>query len=115
MLGQKTSMYRCQDTKVSTKCNITITYGPNTHTYPLRKGLRLDALNARHKTALEFDCRKADCGICLFSVTKGMNNLSEKTFSEKDYLKALDAEPNERLACQCRATGDVALEIDKYE
>ena len=80
----------------------------------MRKGLRLDALEAKHKTSLEFDCRKADCGICIFWVRSGRENLSEPAPAEMDFLKAMRAHPDERLACQCRVFGDVEIEVETF-
>lgn len=82
-------------------------------TYLVRKGLGFQALCARHKEApLEFDCREADCGICLIRVREGLENLGPHTKSEGDFLKAMRAEPNERLACQTRILGDCEVEVE---
>ena len=77
-----------------------------------RLGLGFQALCAKHTTPIEFDCRKADCGICIFTVLEGQQNLSPKTPAEEDFLKAMRALPNERLACQCRVLGDVTVKIE---
>jgi ferredoxin len=94
------------------KCQVTIERRGESHTYTVRKGLGFQALHTREKTSLEFDCREADCGICIFKVLKGQENLSPKTFQEKDFLAAMHADPNERLACQCRIMGDVTIQLD---
>jgi ferredoxin len=78
----------------------------------IRTGLGFQALCAAHETPIEFDCREADCGICIVTVTKGMENLSPPTPSEKDFLKAMNADERERLACQCRINGDVSVEVE---
>ncbi len=78
----------------------------------LRRGLGFQALAAIQDTGFEFDCRKADCGICIFKVLEGAENLSSPTEAEADFLRAMHADPNERLACQCRVFGDVDLEIE---
>lgn len=80
--------------------------------HALRAGLGLQALAAREKTPLEFDCRGADCGICIVRVLQGQAALSAKTPAEKDFLAAMRAEPDERLACQARCLGDVKLLIE---
>ena len=97
------------------KCEIKITHGQQTKTYFIRKGLRLDALNAKQQTPIEYDCRKADCGICIFSVEKGMDNLSPQKDEEKEYLQSLGADSNERLGCQCRVQGDIHITVEHYE
>jgi ferredoxin len=91
--------------------SVTVTTSQGSSSYELRQGLGLQALCARHKTALEFDCRKADCGICLLRVEAGADALSPPTPAERDFLKAMRADPDERLACQCRVLGDVRLVV----
>ena len=81
--------------------------------YELRSGLGLQALEP-HCSWLEFDCRKADCGICIVRVLEGQDQLSIPTAVEKDFLDAMHAASNERLACQCRVFGAVKLQIDDY-
>jgi ferredoxin len=92
---------------------ITIHHKGQTKVVPLRHGLGLQALGT-HCEWLEFDCRKADCGICIMHVKGGAENLSPPTLPEKDFLKAMQAAPDERLACQCRVFGPLTLEIDDY-
>lgn len=92
--------------------HVTIISPKARETFSLRKGLGFQALAERCKTPLEFDCREADCGICIMNVVKGMENLSAPTALEKDFLKAMRADPEERLACQCRINGDVQIEVD---
>lgn len=92
---------------------ITIHHKDQTKVIALRHGLGLQALE-KQCDWLEFDCRKADCGICIVHVKQGAENLSSPTVAEADFLKAMHAAPDERLACQCRAFGPVTLEIDEY-
>lgn len=80
--------------------------------FSLRKGLGFQALAEKHQTRLEFDCREADCGICIMKVLEGQEHLSPKTPLEQDFLKAMRADPDERLACQCRINGDVTIFLD---
>jgi ferredoxin len=77
----------------------------------LRKGLGLLAL--RQKTELiEYDCLKADCGICLVRVLSGIDNISPVTKREEDFLKAMRCDSNERLSCQLRVFGPVHLRVE---
>ncbi len=80
-----------------------------TKTYEVRRGLGLEAISLKYKLPLEFDCRKADCGICSFTCLK--NGLSPKSPKEEEYLLALKAMPNERLGCQVRVFGDSDIEL----
>lgn len=79
----------------------------------MRRGLGWQALCARHTdTPLEFGCRNADCGTCIFRVVQGEENLSPRNEREKDFLQAMRADPDERLACQTRIMGDVEIYLD---
>ena len=79
----------------------------------MRKGAKMSILSKKTET-IEYDCYKSDCGICIFSVDKGSNNLSEKTPAEKDFLEAMRADSNERLACQCQVFGDIEISVDSF-
>ena len=79
----------------------------------VRRGLGFQALCAEHETPIEFDCREADCGICIMHVVKGMEHLSPAVGEEKDFLTAMHADADERLACQCRIMGDVEVVVDE--
>ena len=46
-----------------------------------------------------FACEEGVCGTCVIEVEEGMENLSEFTQEELDFLGEQD---QERLACQCR-------------
>ena len=91
--------------------DITVIHQGQTLHCALRKGLGLQVL-AKHTSWLEFDCRSADCGICLVKVRDGAASLSQPTANEADFLRAMRADPDERLACQCRVFGPLAIEID---
>ncbi|MDE3269111.1 MAG: 2Fe-2S iron-sulfur cluster-binding protein [Pseudomonadota bacterium] len=81
-------------------------------TYEIRNGLGFQALAAKYKdTALEFGCRNADCGICVLRVVAGMDNLYPRNTKESDFLQAMRADPDERLACQARIKGDICVEL----
>src|SRR6476469_4197433 len=80
-------------------------------THRLRAGLGLMALQ-RKTQLIEYDCKEADCGICLFRVVSGEGNLSLPTTREADFLRAMRCDPNERLACQCRVFGDVQIRVE---
>jgi len=101
--------------KVKEKAKVTIRSSRGETVYEVRRGLGFQALCAEHKdTPLEFDCREADCGICIFKVIDHPEHLSKVTGMEEDFLKAMRADPDERLACQCRILGDVSILIEDY-
>jgi ferredoxin len=83
-----------------------------TKKFDIRRGLGIQAVCAKAETGIEFDCRAADCGICAIKIISGAENLSPKTASEADFLQAMKADEDERLACQVRVLGDVEIEAD---
>lgn len=54
------------------------------------------------EAGVPFACTEGICGTCVIEVTEGMENLSEFTLEEEDFLGELD---EERLACQCKIKG----------
>jgi adenylate cyclase len=51
----------------------------------------------------------ARCGTCLVTVVEGADQLSDQGAAEARVLQALRANPDQRLACQTWARGDVAV------
>ncbi len=51
------------------------------------------------EAGVPFACTEGICGTCVIEVEEGMENLSEFTQEEEDFLGDLDTE---RLACQCK-------------
>lgn len=54
---------------------------------------------ACEEQGVPFACTEGICGTCVIEVAEGMENLSEFTEAEEDFLGELDCE---RLACQCK-------------
>jgi len=54
---------------------------------------------ACEEAGVPFACTEGVCGTCVIEVDEGMENLSEFTQEEEDFLGDLDTE---RLACQCK-------------
>ncbi len=50
----------------------------------------------------------ARCGTCLVTIVTGAEHLSDKGAAETRVLLALKANPEQRLACQTWAKGDVS-------
>lgn len=90
---------------------VVVTRGKQAEEHTLRSGLGLMALQRKTKL-IEYDCKEADCGICLFRVTSGQEHLGPVTKREADFLQAMRADKDERLACQCRVFGDISLRIE---
>jgi Na+-transporting NADH:ubiquinone oxidoreductase subunit NqrF len=99
--------------KPLSQCAVTMLWEDKKKVFNLRRGLGFQAISIRDETSpIEFDCRKSDCGICIVRVVKGHENLSKVEEKEKDFLNAMRAEDDERLACQCRILGDVTVQVE---
>ena len=96
---------------MKTESRIEIERGVRREAVSLRTGLGLLALQ-RKTELIEYDCKEADCGICLVRVLSGIDNLSPVTKKEDDFLKAMRCDPDERLACQARVFGEVSLRVE---
>lgn len=97
-------------------------------------GTRIIELSEAVGSYIAYNCREGDCGVCLFEVTKGQENLSAISAEEKAVLRArfqeiLDgwratttlealqakmqrenfAGKHCRLACQTQVFGDVTV------
>lgn len=51
------------------------------------------------EAGVPFACTEGVCGTCVIEVKAGMENLSEFTQEEEDFLGDMETE---RLACQCK-------------
>jgi len=65
--------------------------------------------NECEQAGIPFACSEGVCGSCIIEVVDGMENLSEPTQAEKDFLGEIQ---NERLACQCKIkNGNVKIKF----
>ena len=61
------------------------------------------------QAGIPFACSEGVCGSCIIEVVEGMENLSEPTQAEKDFLGDIQTE---RLACQCKIkNGNVKIKF----
>ena len=68
------------------------------------------AASAKASVPLPHTCGgHARCGTCLVTVQSGAEHLSEMGAAETRVLRALKANPDQRLACQTWARGDVSV------
>ena len=51
------------------------------------------------EAGIPFACTEGVCGTCVIEVSEGMENLSDYTQEESDFLGDMN---KERLACQCK-------------
>lgn len=82
-------------------------------TIEVAEGYALIDMCEDYDTSILFGCRDGACGACMVRVLEGAENLSPMKDDEKDFLETLAAEPEERLACQCKVYGDVKLEVSE--
>lgn len=79
----------------------------------VKEGYALIDMCEDHDTSILFGCRDGACGACMVRVLEGSEHLSPMQDDEKDFLETMAAEPDERLACQCKVYGDVKLEVSE--
>lgn len=79
----------------------------------VKDGYALIDMCEEHDTSILFGCRDGACGACMIRVLEGQKNISPMQDDEKDFLETMAAQPNERLACQCRIFGDVKIEVSE--
>jgi ferredoxin len=82
-------------------------------TIDVENGYQLIDMCEDHDTSILFGCRDGACGACMVRVIEGKEHLSPMQEDEKDFLETMAAEPDERLACQCKVYGDVKLEVSE--
>lgn len=70
-------------------------------------------MSEQHDTSILFGCRDGACGACMIKVIEHPQNLSPMLDHERDFLETMSAEPNERLACQCKVLGDVTIQVSE--
>lgn len=67
-------------------------------------GSRIIDLSETVGSYIAYNCREGDCGVCMFEVVKGQENMSEPSIEEKTVLKHRFYE----IIDGWRATSDVA-------
>jgi ferredoxin len=73
-------------------------------------GTPLQAIADAAGADITFGCRSGSCGTCRIRILAGLEHCSAMAAEERDFLQALDAPPDHRLACQVRVEGDMDLE-----
>jgi ferredoxin len=82
-------------------------------TLDVETGMALIDVCEDHDTSILFGCRDGACGACMVRILEGAESISKMDDNERDFLETMAAEPNERLACQCKVFGDVTLEVSE--
>ena len=73
-------------------------------------GTSLQAIADAAGADITFGCRTGSCGTCRVRIAEGLHHCNEPGSEERDFLKGLDAPPDQRLACQVIVQGDVAVD-----
>lgn len=80
---------------------------------PMEQEQSLLVAASREKLGLEHRCGgHGRCGSCRVTVEEGEAHLSPAGESERRVLDILKSQPEQRLACQCWAKGDVVCRVD---
>jgi ferredoxin len=59
---------------------------------------------------ITFGCRTGSCGTCRVRIAEGLGHCNDPGPEERDFLRGLEAPPDQRLACQVCVHGDVDIE-----
>ena len=91
---------------------ITIHRGAEPLTVELVPGESLFDAGARVRAGIDTACvGKGTCGLCRVKIVEGAEHLNPFTDDERRHLGNLYHLTKVRLACRCRPTGDVAIEV----
>jgi ferredoxin len=74
------------------------------------EGCRLQEVVDACGADISFGCRSGSCGTCRVRVVRGLDHCPPPNAEERDFLAALDAPPDHRLACQLTLAGPVEIE-----
>lgn len=88
-----------------------VTITTDNKTIEVDEGSELLDICDEHDTSLAYGCRGGACGACLIQITSGADAVSKMQDIERETLESIAAEPNERLACQCKVYGDITIEV----
>ncbi|MBK8725723.1 MAG: (2Fe-2S)-binding protein [Holophagaceae bacterium] len=79
---------------------------------PLERELSLLAAATKAGVDLTHRCGgHARCGTCVVTIESGADKVSEPLLAERRILQILKAAPEQRLACQAWAQGDVTCAV----
>ncbi len=91
--------------------NVTITLFPLGKQLVVKRGVPL--IDVLHEYGVEFPCgAKGICGRCKVRLLSGELNMD---LDQQNKLERLGMDSSWRLACYCRATSDVTIEISQFQ
>jgi len=73
-------------------------------------GTSLQAVADASGADITFGCRSGSCGTCRVRILKGLERCAPPEPEERDFLRALEAPGDQRLACQLCVHGDLDVE-----
>ena len=79
----------------------------------VKDGYALIDMCEEHDTPILFGFRDGACGAYMVRVKEGSDKLSPIQDDEKYFLEIMDADPDERISCQCKVHVDVVLEVSE--
>jgi ferredoxin len=75
----------------------------------------LDLIDEARFVAFPLSCRGAHCGVCRVHVLRGAEHLTEAAPAERETLARLQADADDRLACQLwlrdKSSGELVLRL----
>jgi ferredoxin len=92
-----------------------VTFLPEGRVIEVETGTTILVGATRQGVTITHDCTEGICGTDIARITKGGENLSEKTEAEDITLETMDAGPDDRLCCMAKVLGDVTVEIAEDE
>jgi ferredoxin len=88
--------------------------GPETCVVEVKTGQSFLDIDSENETPLLFGCMAGACGTCKIKVVEGASNISPMEDHERSFLESIDAQPDERLACQSKVLGDCSVLVQDY-
>ena len=94
---------------------ITVRFEPNSRQVRVAPGTTLMDATKEAGLSLGAAC-ESDllCGLCRVTVLEGVETLSPPEDDERRVLAALDAGPDDRLACRAEVTAEVTVTADYW-
>ena len=76
----------------------------------------LDNIHENYIDCMHACGKKGNCTTCKMIILEGSENLTPRSRSEEKFAALGKLSANERLACQCKATGDISVKVpDLYK
>jgi ferredoxin len=77
--------------------------------FEIDEGVELSKQLDSSNSPILFGCRTGICGTCLLVVEEGKENCNERTEDEEEFLEIVSDDPNARLGCLVKCSGNVKV------